>query len=86
MSIEKIPIPITIRGISDNKYNASEFTKVPIILEGVDTTRRARTAVISREFYIVDDLSAKVLISVDILKPKRIVINFSDNTIKLGSY
>ncbi len=77
-----MPTPIIIRGIRDKKYNTSKFTKLPIFfksLEGIIT-------LINQEFYIVDNLSVKVLITIDILKPKRIVINFRDNLIKIGSY
>ncbi len=77
-----MPTPIIIRGIRDKKYNTSKFTKLPIFfksLEGIIT-------LINQEFYIVDNLSVKVLITIDILKPERIVINFRDNLIKIGSY
>ena len=77
-----MPTPIIIRGIRDKKYNTSKFTKLPIFfksLEGIIT-------LINQEFYIVDNLSVKVLITIDILKPERIVINFRDNLIKIGYY
>ena len=81
-----MPTLITIKGISNKKYNASEFIKVPIYFKGFNSSGKARTTIISRKFYIINNLLVKALITVDILKPKRIVINFSDNTIKLGSY
>ncbi len=77
-----MPTLITVRGIRDKKYDASEFTKLPIFFESLEGT----ITLINREFYIVDNLSAKVLITIDILKPERIVINFRDNLIKTGSY
>ena len=77
-----MPIPIIIRGIGDKKYNASEFSKIPIFFKSLNR----KVILIEQEFYIVDNLSAKVLITIDILKPKRIVINFGDNLIKIRSY
>ncbi len=80
--IEKILIPIIVRGISNKKYNASKFTKIPIFFKSLNRI----VILIEYKFYIIDDLSTKVLITIDILKPKRIVIDFRDNLIKIGSY
>jgi hypothetical protein len=77
-----MPILITVRGISDKKHDASKFTKIPIFFKSLNRI----VTLIEYTFYIVDNLLAKVLITIDILKPERIVINFGDNLIKIGSY
>ena len=74
--------PITVRGIGSRRYKASEYAILEIFLPG--NTRRL--GLIEREFYIVDDLSAKALVGVDILKPEDITINFVRDIIVLRAY
>jgi len=62
--IEKIPTLITIRGISDKKHDASKFTKIPIFFKSLNGT----VTLIEYKFYIINDLLAKVLITINILK------------------
>ncbi len=64
MLIEKIPTLITIRGISDKKHDASKFTKIPIFFKSLNGT----VTLIEYKFYIINDLLAKVLITINILK------------------
>ena len=80
--IEKILIPIIIRGIGDKKYDTSKFTKIPIFFKSFN----GKVTLVEYKFYIINNLLAKVLIIIDILKPKRIVINFGDNLTKIRSY
>ena len=74
--------PIIVRGIGSRRYKASEYAILEIFLP--DNIRRL--GLIEREFYIVDDLSAKALVGVDILKPEDITINFARDIIVLGVY
>lgn len=68
-------------GISNKKYNTSYYAKIPIFIKGLDSKGDTRTAIIKREYYIIKNLTAKALISIDILKPKNIDILLSKNTI-----
>ncbi len=77
-----MPIPIIVRGISNKKHDASKFTRIPIFFKSL----KGIVTLIEYKFYVIDNLLAKVLITINILKPKRIVINFRDNLIKIGSY
>ncbi len=52
--------------ISNKKYDASKFTKIPIFFKSPNRV----VTLIEYKFYIIDNLSAKVLIIIDILKPK----------------
>ena len=76
-----MPTLINIRGIGESRHDASKFAKLELYLPSY-----TRTALIEREFYIVDDLAAKVLIGVDILKPKGIVIDLDKNIIIIRLY
>lgn len=42
--------------------------------------------VIERELYIIDDLTAKALIDIDVMKPERIVIDLGNDLMKVGAY
>ena len=44
------------------------------------------TAVIKHELYIINNLSTKALIGIDIIKPKGIIIDLNKNIIKVGIY
>ncbi len=61
-----MPIPIIVRGISDKKHDASKFTKIPIFFKSLNR----KITLIEYKFYIIDNLLAKVLITINILKPK----------------
>lgn len=74
---------INIRGIGKKRHDASEYTKLEIY---IPNKTDAITILIKREFYIVDNLSVKALISVNILKPKGIVIDFDKDLITIRLY
>ena len=42
-------------------------------------------ALIERELYIVDDLTAKALIGVDIMKPEGIIVDLQNDVMRIGS-
>ena len=77
-----MPTPIIVRGIGSRRYKASEYAILEILLSG----NIRRLGLIEREFYIVDDLSVKALVGVDILKPEDITINFVRDIMVLGAY
>ncbi len=63
-----MPTLIIIISINNKKYNTNKFTKVLIYLKGFNNSNNTKITIISREFYIINDLLAKVLIIVNILK------------------
>ena len=70
IDIKKMPTPMTVRGLGTNQHDASEYACVSIYLPG-----SKGTALISREFHIVDHLSAKALIGIDVMKPEGILLD-----------
>ena len=73
--------PIKVKGIGDRKYNTYKYIKLKIYLLSLTS----KIALIDQEFYIIDNLIAKVLISIDIINPKSIVIDLDINIIKIGT-
>ena len=64
--------PIKVRGLGSKEYDACEYA---IILMYIPSKDSRKVALIRREIYIVDDLSAKTLININIIKLERIILN-----------
>ena len=72
---------MTVKGIDNKRYKASEYVKIKMYLLSKDGT----VALIERELHIVDNLIAKTLIGVDIMKPEGIIINLQNDVMRIGS-
>jgi hypothetical protein len=81
IEIRKIFIIIKIRGLGSSKYDADEYTVVSIYILNKDGV-----ILITRELYIVNNLSAKIFIGVDIIKSKDIILNTRKNLIIITLY
>ena len=68
-----------VRGLGTKHHDASEYATVAIYLPGAKGT-----AIITRKVHIVDDLSAKALIGIDIIKPEGMVLDLRRNVIIVG--
>ena len=55
-------------------------------IKGVNKVGNTRTTIIKREFYLVDNLTTKALISINILKLERVDIILSNDTMRIESY
>ena len=79
--IKKMPTPMTVRGIGNRKHSASEYVKIKMYLPG----KNGAIALIERELHIVDDLTAKALIGIDIMKPEGIVLDLKHDIMRIGA-
>ena len=79
--LRKMPTPMKVKGIGDRKHDACEYIKLKMYLP----SPTGKTALIDREFHVVDNLTAKALIGIDIMKPKGIVIDLGMNIMKIGA-
>ena len=70
--LKKMATPMTMRGIGLNMHDASEYVRLQMYLPGKNGHG---TALIEREFHVVDNLTAKALVGIDIIKPEGIVID-----------
>ena len=66
--------PVDIYGIGDGVKKSSEYVVLTIYLPGFKADKPA-LACITREFHIVEDLAARILIGNDIIQPEGIVID-----------
>ena len=73
-----------VKGIGNRKYNAYKYIKLKLYLLSFESN--SNIALINREFYIIDELTTKVLIDIDIIKLEGIVIDLDINIIKIGTY
>ena len=76
-----MPTPIKVRGLGIKKYNISEYAKLPLYFLGNKGIR-----LITREYYIIDDLSANALIIIDIFKSEEIAIDLKTDEITIKFY
>ena len=60
-----------MRGLGSRKYNTNKFIVIPIFI----LYNRGKIIYIKREIYIVNELSAKVLIGINIIKLEGILID-----------
>ena len=80
--IKKISTLITIKGINSNKHEASEYIRIKIYL----FDKNGIIVLIEREFYIIDNLIAKALIGIDIIKSKEIILDLQIDVIRIDFY
>ena len=64
--------PIKVRGLDTKEHDACEYAIIPIY---IPSCNGEKVALIRREIHIVDDLSAKALIGIDIMKPEAIILD-----------
>jgi len=69
-TIKQMFSSIQIKGIEAETHQCEKYTDLVIYLSG----NKIRTIIIKQEVHIVKDLKAKMLISLDILSPKKIFI------------
>ena len=81
LQVFKLPKPQRVKGIGEREHDASDYIMLPLYFTAID----GRRALIERECYIVDKLTAKALIGVNILKPERIVIDFDTDLMTIKS-
>ena len=74
ISIKKISTIINIKDINNKKHNASEYIYLKLFFH-----KLANIALIEREFHIVNNLTIIALIDINIIKLKRITLNFGNN-------
>ena len=80
--IRKISTSITVKEIKNKRHEASKYIRIKIYL----SNKNSLIALIEREFYIVNSLTIKALININIIKLKDIVINLQNNVIKIDTY
>ena len=71
IKVKKISTLITIKEINSNKHEVSEYIRIKIYF----SNKNKITILIKREFYIIDNLTTKTLIKINIIKSKDIILD-----------
>ena len=79
--IKKISTIINIKDINNKKYNVSEYIRIKLYF-----VELASIALIEREFHVIDNLTVTALIDINIIKLKRINLNFNNNIVRFEYY
>lgn len=74
--------PIKVRGLGTREHDVCEYAIIPMYVPNQDGTK---AALIRREIHIVDNLSAKALIGIDIMKPEGIILDTNKDLVTIGS-
>ena len=71
-----------MRSLDINKYNTCEYVIIFIYI----LSKNSKIALIRREFYIVDNLSIKILIKINIIKLEDIVLDTNKDLTIINLY
>lgn len=69
--IKTLSYPIFVKGLGTRRHPTVEFVLLKLYLDGI-ADGHAKIAYIKREFHIVEELSPKLLVGIDIIGPKQI--------------
>ena len=83
--VKKITTKISIRDLESKIHHFDEYAVYIFYIKDVLFDNTRIFAQITREIHIVDDLKADMLIEADILTPKRMIIDFVTQFIKIGN-
>ena len=75
-------ILIIVKDINNKKHNVNKYVKIKIYLSNKNDV----IILIKRELYIVDNLTIKTFIKINIIKFKNIILNLEYNIIKINVY
>lgn len=76
--ILKIALPIYVRGILVSRYKTIVYVILPVYLHGVDNNgSKVLVTLRCREFYLINNLRAYILIRNDVIGPEEISIDIT---------
>ena len=74
--------PIKVRDLDTNEHDAREYAIIPMYI----ADKGGKTALIRREFHIINNLSAKILVGINIIKPEGIILDTNRDLAIINSY
>ena len=75
-----------MRSLDIKKYNIYEYALIPIYITIKGEKVNDKIVFLRREFYIIDNLSIKVLIGINIMKLEDIILDINRDLIIIDSY
>lgn len=83
IEIKKLASPIPVRGVGNKIVNSDEYAVVRIYVNGT-VGGLTRTACLTMEVHIVDDLKANILIGTDTMVPQGMSVDLNTKVCKFG--
>lgn len=77
--------PLKLRGRGASKYESAQFAQLSLFLSGKNNKKQKVYASIRCELYLVEGLTANILMSNDILAPESFVLNVGLGHSLMGS-
>ena len=77
--------PLRVRGIGAAWHDTSSYVLLDFYVPGVAEDGKPATAHFQREIHLVDQLSAKILIGVDIMVPEQMILDAGRQKLTIGS-
>ena len=74
-AIDHVDQAIRVRGLGDKLHDSKEYVELDLYIQGRTKDGSLALAHIKREFHLVDNLKANVLIGMDVLGPERSVLD-----------
>ena len=82
IEIKRMSLLIKVRGLGTKEHDACEYVIISMYVSNEDGSK---VALIRREIYIVDDLSVKAFIGIDIMKLEGIILDINKDLATIGS-
>lgn len=86
IKLRKITVKILIRGLDFKIHHSDKYIILTFYIKDIFLDNTRAFVKITREIYIIDNLKADIFIEVNILTPKRIIIDFATQSIKISNY
>ena len=84
-TVSKMASPLRVRGVGPLGQESHDYVAIPCYLPATHDSGEKVLICFQREFHIVDDLRAKMLIGNDIIAPEGIVIDVAEKTARIRS-
>ena len=83
LEIKKMTSSIPVRGVGNKIVQTDEYAMITIYVTGI-ISGVTRTASLTMEVHLVDDLKANILIGTDTMVPQGMIVDLEERTCKFG--
>ena len=84
IEIRKMASPVPVRGLGNRIVMTDEYVVLTLYVDGIAKDGTPKTACLTTEVHLVDDLKANMLIGNDTMVPQGIAIDYDSQTIKFA--
>ena len=84
IEIRKMASPVPVRGLGNRIVMTDEYVILTLYIDGIAKDGTPKTACLTTEVHLIDDLKANMLIGNDTMVPQGIAIDYDSQTIKFA--